>query len=95
MEMLGFQVGSLPVRYLGLPLFSTRLKKEHCSALITKITARILNWTAKSLSYAGRLQLVQSMLTSIHLYWSSMFLLPKVVVHEVEHICKSFFMAWH
>lgn len=41
--MLGFQEGSLPIKYLGLPLISTRLKKEHCSGLITRITRRIMN----------------------------------------------------
>lgn len=86
-------MGSLPVKYLGLPLISTRLKKEHCHDLINKIAARVLNWAAKTLSYAGRLQLVNSVLTSMHIFWSSVFLLPKSVVFEVEKICRTF--LWH
>lgn len=30
---------------------------------------------------------------SMHIYWSSIFLLPMSVVHEVERICKS--LLWH
>ncbi|KAH7659449.1 RNA-directed DNA polymerase protein [Dioscorea alata] len=92
-SILNFKMGDLPVKYLGLPLFSTRLKKEHCHVLIDRISARVLNWAAKSLSYAGRLQLINSVLNSMHVYWSSVFLLPLAVVHEVEKICRSF--CWH
>lgn len=88
--MLGFQEGSLPIKYSGLPLISTRLKKEHCNSLVSRIAVRILNWNAKSLSYAGRLQLVTFVLTSMHIYWTSIFMLPKAVVNEVEKICRVF-----
>lgn len=55
-QTLGFEEGSLPVKYLGILLISTKLTKEHCQVLISKITARISSWTAKTLSYARRLQ---------------------------------------
>lgn len=58
--------------------------------LISKITARISNWAAKSLSYAGRTQLVNSVLSSLHVYWCSVFILPKIVVNEVEKLCRNF-----
>lgn len=51
-----FRVGSLPVKYLGLPLISTRLTKEHCQDLITRTATIVQNWIIKTLSYAGRLQ---------------------------------------
>lgn len=92
-SVLKFKLGSLPVKYLGVPLISTRLKKEHCRDLVDRISARVLNWSAKALSYAGRLQLINSVLTSTLVYWSSVFLLPMAVIHEVEKICRSF--LWH
>jgi hypothetical protein len=42
------------------------------------------------LSFAGRLQLVQSVLFSIQVYWSSMFILPKAMVKKVESTLHSF-----
>ncbi|KAK4381921.1 putative mitochondrial protein [Sesamum angolense] len=40
-ECLGFQEGFLPVRYLGVPLTSSRLTIADCRPLITKIDARL------------------------------------------------------
>lgn len=53
--IMKFRFGSLPVKYLGLPLISTRLTKEHCQDLITRIATIVQNWIIKTLSYAGRL----------------------------------------
>ncbi|XP_022772119.1 uncharacterized protein LOC111314763 [Durio zibethinus] len=53
----GFKIGTLPVRYLGVPLVSRRLTEKDCAPLVDKITARINSWATRHLSYAGRLQL--------------------------------------
>nr|XP_043615865.1 uncharacterized protein LOC122587764 [Erigeron canadensis] len=58
--------GSLPVKYLGVPLVSTRLIYRDCKELIEKINNRVNNWKNKFLSFVGRLQLVQSVLSSMH-----------------------------
>ncbi|XP_050217893.1 uncharacterized protein LOC126668754 [Mercurialis annua] len=50
MEM-GFIEGTLPIKYLGVPLISKRLSKEDCNGLIEKITKRISHWTVRHLSY--------------------------------------------
>ncbi|XP_050207447.1 uncharacterized protein LOC126656868 [Mercurialis annua] len=59
MSTLGFKQGILPLRYLGIPLITTRLSKSDCKGITDKITSRIISWTCKFLSYAGRLQLIQ------------------------------------
>ena len=51
----GFVMGRLPLKYLGVPLISTRLTHSDCQPLIDKILLRIQAWTSRSLSYAGRL----------------------------------------
>ena len=71
-----FQTGELPIKYLCVPLISTRLKKSDCSDLILRITKRVQSWTSKILSYAGKLQLLQSVIMGIHNYWAGMFILP-------------------
>ena len=58
--------------------------------LINKITARIQCWIAKYLTYAGRLQLIKSMLYSIQSYWCRHFILPKGVIKRVNQLCSSF-----
>lgn len=68
--------GFLPVKYLGVPLLSTRLRACDCAQLKDKILKRIQSWSNKTLSYGGKLQLIQSILFSIQIYWSAIFILP-------------------
>ncbi|GKE56850.1 hypothetical protein Tco_1496035, partial [Tanacetum coccineum] len=38
--------------------------------------SKINDWKNKFLSFAGRVQLVQSVLASMHIYWASVFIIP-------------------
>ena len=40
--------------------------------------------------YAGRLQLIQSVLFSIQVYWAGLFILPKKVSAEIDQIFPAF-----
>lgn len=42
------------------------------------------------LSYAGRLQLIKSVLFGIQLYWCQIFVMPKKVLKEIQRICRVF-----
>ncbi|KAJ6941863.1 hypothetical protein NC652_007817 [Populus alba x Populus x berolinensis] len=87
---LAFRLGSLPVKYLGVPLISSRLTHQHCLPLIERIISRIKLWTSVSLTYAGRLQLIKSTLFSIQVYWSSIFIIPASTVRKIESSLASF-----
>ncbi|KAJ7009375.1 hypothetical protein NC653_000139 [Populus alba x Populus x berolinensis] len=50
---LHFQLGALPIKYLGVPLISSRLSHRHCTPLVERIISRINLWTSASLTYAG------------------------------------------
>ena len=86
----GFSSGTLSVRCLGIPLVSSRLTKDDCNALVSKITARISYWSAHYLSYTGHLQLVNSILFGIQTYWSSMFILPTRIYKQIEQLMSCF-----
>ncbi|GJS19319.1 RNA-directed DNA polymerase, eukaryota, reverse transcriptase zinc-binding domain protein [Tanacetum coccineum] len=62
LQILPFEEGRLPVKYLGVPLVSSRLIYRDCKELIEKVQHRIKDWKNKSLSAAGRLQLVKSLM---------------------------------
>ncbi|GJY85732.1 RNA-directed DNA polymerase, eukaryota, reverse transcriptase zinc-binding domain protein [Tanacetum coccineum] len=66
LDIMPFKVEKLPIRYLGVPLTSKRIRVKECKSLINKVESRISNWKNKCLSYAGRLMLVASVLESIH-----------------------------
>ncbi|KAL0286586.1 UNVERIFIED_CONTAM: hypothetical protein Sangu_2728100 [Sesamum angustifolium] len=90
LDYLGFQEGSLPVKYLGIPLTSSRLTIADCRPLIDKVDARLAGWNNQILSYAGRLQLIKSVLTTLHTYWASAFILPKGVLKTLEKKMRQF-----
>ncbi|XP_024006528.1 uncharacterized protein LOC112083036 [Eutrema salsugineum] len=59
-QRFSFEIGTLPVRYLGLPLLTKQMRSLDYSPLIDKIRSRFNTWTARSLTFAGRLQLLSS-----------------------------------
>ena len=87
---LGIKVGSLPVRYLGMPLTTKALTKQDYKPLIDKVRGRMLSWRNKYLSYAGRLQLIKSVISSIVNFWSQAFILPKACLDTIESMCSAF-----
>ncbi|KAL2230705.1 UNVERIFIED_CONTAM: hypothetical protein Sindi_1664900 [Sesamum indicum] len=42
------------------------------------------------LSYAGRVQIIKSVLSALSLYWASAFILPKKVINEIEKRLRNF-----
>ncbi|KAL0367279.1 UNVERIFIED_CONTAM: hypothetical protein Sradi_3618000 [Sesamum radiatum] len=50
----------------------------------SKIDARLAGWSHLNLSFAGRTQLLRSVMSAMHAYWASVFLLPKAVIKEIE-----------
>ena len=87
----GFKCGSLPVRYLGVPLVTRRLSFKDCYPLFNKMKARINCWSARLISYARRLQLIKSVLYSIQNFWCRHFILPKGVLKKINQLCLDFF----
>ncbi|KAG2292242.1 hypothetical protein Bca52824_038911 [Brassica carinata] len=60
-----FTAGELPVRYLGLPLLTKNMTISDYLPLIEKIRKRVNSWTGRFLSYAGRMQLINSVIMSL------------------------------
>jgi hypothetical protein len=57
-----------PIKYLGVPLHFTKLRKEDLQPVIDKIIKRIAGWRGRLLSYAGRLTLLKACLANIPIY---------------------------
>ncbi|CAA7030815.1 unnamed protein product [Microthlaspi erraticum] len=93
LNIFGFQKGSLPIRYLGLPLLHRKLRKADYSPLTDKIKAKFNSWTVKGLTFAGRLQLISSVIYSLVNFWFSAFSLPKGCLKDIEKLCNKFLWA--
>ena len=81
-----FKQGSFPITYLGLPLITSRLSARDCQPLIDRLCARIEVWTARFLSFAGRLALIHAILNGILGYWSMFLFLPNFILTRINSL---------
>ncbi|XP_056688135.1 uncharacterized protein [Spinacia oleracea] len=88
-DILGIAKGTFPNRYLGVPLTTRKLSYNEWKPLIEKTVTRIKGWSARLLSYAGRLQLIKSVLFGVQLYWCQIFVMPKKAMKEIQRLCRS------
>jgi hypothetical protein len=89
-SILGISKGRLPVKYLGLPLSVQYPKSIHYGPLLDKLRAKTDGWLAQSLSFAGRLELIKTVLYSILSYWYFSYEFPEKIIGEIERICANF-----
>lgn len=82
--------GSMPFRYLGIPLAATSLKVMHFGPLLDSISSAINCWTGSALSYAGRVELIRTVLQGIESFWLSIFPIPAAVQAKMIKLCRSF-----
>ncbi|KAL8119929.1 hypothetical protein AgCh_017161 [Apium graveolens] len=86
----GIPRGSMPVKFLGVPLISAQLCINDCIPLIDKLSARINSWTSLLLSFAGRVRLIKSVLTAIQAYWCNHFMLPAAMHAHIQSLLTRF-----
>ncbi|XP_056688241.1 uncharacterized protein [Spinacia oleracea] len=89
-EASGFVRSVLPFKYLGVPICSKKISAGKCDVLVDKMTARIKMWSTRNLSYTARMQLINSVLLSLHMYWAQVYILPKSVLLDITRICRAF-----
>ncbi|KAG2303839.1 hypothetical protein Bca52824_032490 [Brassica carinata] len=82
--------GSLPIRYLGVPLCTKKLSLQNCEPLIQQVKSRFTSWSVKTLSFAGRLLLIKTVIAGITSFWSSAFILPKACIARINSLCGYF-----
>ena len=89
-QITGLQDSNFPLQYLGVPITSNRLTTMECGNLVEKITARMKIWATKSLSYAGRVVLINTMVFGMFNYWASIFNLPTEIVSKITQLCRNY-----
>ena len=72
------------MRYLGVPITVSKLSKIECHTLVDKIMGKIKQWSTTNISFAGRAQLINSVVFGMYSFWASIFILPKEVIDKVN-----------
>lgn len=80
----------LPVRYLRIPLCTKNLSLANCESLIQQVKRKVNSWTARSLSFAGRLLLINTVIAGISNFWCATFTIPKSCIKLINSLCGAY-----
>jgi hypothetical protein len=81
---IGLPVTSFPCTYLGMPLALKQLNKADWQALLDKVDRYLATWKARLLSKAGRLEMLNSVLSSLPVYLMTINDMPAWVRKEFD-----------
>nr|GEV36900.1 RNA-directed DNA polymerase, eukaryota, reverse transcriptase zinc-binding domain protein [Tanacetum cinerariifolium] len=90
-SMLGCSIMKTPFKYLGVTVGGNMSNISSWDDIISKPNSRLSKWKVKTLSIRGRLTLLKPVLGSTHIYWMSLYKVPKSVLNSMEAISKNFF----
>lgn len=89
-QILGCKLKPFPFTYLGIPLSDKKLPRSAYLPLIEKMNVKLAGWAARFLSIAGRLVLLNSILSSMPMHYMSVIRLPEWVINEIDKIRRQF-----
>ncbi|KAJ3688916.1 hypothetical protein LUZ61_018080 [Rhynchospora tenuis] len=87
---LQVNTAELPLHYLGLPLTLNKPDRLAYQDIIDKVQRKLAGWRSSLLSRAGRVLLASSVLSSIPVYFMSVFKLPIWVIKAIDRIRRNF-----
>ncbi|XP_062093759.1 uncharacterized protein LOC133799776 [Humulus lupulus] len=90
LELMQMEEGSFPLKYLGVHLRPTKWKASDCGMILDKLNKNLNCWASKNLSFAGRAQLIHSVLLGIRNFWMSIFILPFKITAAIDKSCRDF-----
>ena len=90
-QIFGCESGSLPFKYLGVPIHYRRLRNDEWQPVECRFEGKLGCWKGKMLSYGDRLVLVNSVLTSLPMFMLSFLEIPKGVRKRLDFYRSRFF----
>jgi len=82
MDAFGCPIKEFPCKYLGLPLHVWAIRRVDIQPLIDKVGGKLASWKGNLLNRAGRLRLINSVLSSLPTYFLIVFKLPKWAIKK-------------
>ena len=88
--ILRCRVGSLPLKYLGMPLGTPYKTTSMWNPISERMEKKLSGWKRLYLSKGGRLTLIKSTISSLSTYYLSLFVIHVAVANRLEHIQRKF-----
>ncbi|CAJ2670830.1 unnamed protein product [Trifolium pratense] len=83
-------VETIPFRFLGIPVGANPRRRATWNPIIQSMEKRLCGWNGRLLSIGGRVTLINSVLSSLPLYFFSFFKAPTCVIKEMVRIQRNF-----
>lgn len=83
-------IGSFPFKFLGLPVGANPRRCSTWEPIVDSLKKRLAAWKGRYLSIGGRITLINSVLSSLPLYFFSFFKAPKKVLKSLVAIQRKF-----
>ena len=90
-QIFGCESGSLPFKYLGVPIHYRKLRNAEWHPVESRFDGKLGCWKGKMLSYGDRLVLVNAVLTSLPIFMLSFLEIPKGVRKRLDFYRSRFF----
>ena len=91
--ILHCKMGNIPFVYLGLPIGGNPRRLSFWEPVVNRIKSRLSGWQSRFLSFGGRLILLKSVLTALHVYALSFFKAPSGIISSIESLL-IFYFFW-
>lgn len=92
-QVFGCQITPFPIRYLGLPLSTTRVPRDQIKRTVDAVARRLPASHGPLMATSGRLIWIKSVLTAIPIYGIIADGLPPWARTEINTICRRFLWA--
>jgi len=89
-DLIGFNKGSLPFTYLGVPIFKGKPKKSHLQPIADEIKSKLSAWKAFLLSIVRRVTLVKSVIQGMMVHSISILSWHRKRLKEIETWIRNF-----
>ncbi|CAL5387765.1 unnamed protein product [Camellia sinensis] len=80
----------LPFKYLRMPLGANPGRLKTWKLVVDRVKVKLASWKRRFLSLAGRLTLIKAVLSSLPVYYLSLFKMPEGVAKELDKIQAAF-----
>ena len=90
-NVLVYKQGSLPMKYLGLPLGAKFKEKTIWNPILEKMERRLAGWKQLYLSKGGRVTLIKRTLLNLLTYFHSLFPIPAYVAYWIAKLQWNFY----
>ncbi|GKV25593.1 hypothetical protein SLEP1_g35004 [Rubroshorea leprosula] len=82
--------GFLPFKYLGIPIGGRSGKLSFWKPVLEGVNRKLSTWNGRFLSLGGRITLINSVLSSLPVFWMSVYMISKGTILFLDKIRRSF-----